>query len=75
LAILALVIPEATSPSTSTSLEVSPAGCSEVEEGGRCGGFLFREGVLYCLLKPIALPCSNASSHAVSPSSERVLAR
>src|SRR5215217_470590 len=69
LAILALVIPAATSPSTSTSLEVSPAGCSGaeegdespvVEDGGHGGGLLFRESVLYGLLHRHSspfLPC------------------
>src|SRR5215216_6938794 len=78
LAILGLVILAATSPSTSTSLEVSPAGCSGaeegdespvVEDGGHGGGLLFRESVLDGLLHRHSspfLPC-RLPGHLIEP--------
>src|SRR5215217_8550142 len=79
----ALVIPVATSPSTSTSRDVSPAGCSGAEDSDE---WLVVEEVIaegssaeraYSMASSmdIARPCARASSHESSPTSERAVAR
>jgi hypothetical protein len=73
LAIVALVIPEATSPSTSTSLEVSPAGSSGAEAGDGC--VVAEEGYVaegLSALRAYSMACSGdklwPSDHAASKS-------
>src|SRR5215204_4650503 len=84
LAIWALVIPSATNPSTSTSRDVSPAGCSGAEGGdGRAvvveevaaEGSSSERAYSTASSRDIAQPSVSASSHATSPSRERAALR
>src|SRR5215211_2300485 len=79
-----LVSPSATSPSTSTSLDVSPAGCSGLDEeadgcdvagDGGVEGCSSERAYSMVSSSPIVPPSTTAFSQEASPNRERTLAQ
>src|SRR5215217_8635259 len=79
-----LVSPSATSPNTSTSRDVSPAGNSGTEDSDEClvveeevvaEGSSFERAYSMATSMDIARPCASASSHEASPNSEQAVVR